>query len=170
MSKVIDLEGGRRGKAEMRRAVELGKARGDRPARAVPIAQIITNTSPMSAQTFTVEELAGIVRLATITIRRDIRAGKLQAANGGGKSAYRISRSDAETWWRGRGGGALLERAANNFTDTRTLERDERNEIARDLDLLDELEALAAELTADTPPLADDAVERAYTEREAAQL
>lgn len=104
MSKVVDLDRVRRGKAELSRAVELGKARGSRPARPVPVGEI---TAP-AGSTLTVEDLASVARLAAITIRRDIRAGKLKAANGGGKSAYRISRADAEAWWRQRGGGTLI--------------------------------------------------------------
>jgi len=62
----------------------------------------------MAAQTLTIDELARVVRLAPITIRRDIKTGRLKAANGGGRSRYRISPTDAESWWRGRGGGTLL--------------------------------------------------------------
>lgn len=58
--------------------------------------------------TLTVPELATLSGLHPLTIRRAIGAGKLKAANGGGRSHYRISRIDAEQWWRGRGGGTLL--------------------------------------------------------------
>lgn len=43
-------------------------------------------------------------------------------------------------------------------------------EVARDLALMDELDALADRLTKNTPPLVDDAVARVYQEREDAQL
>jgi len=104
MSKVVDLDRVRRGKAELRRAVELGKARGSQPARPVPVAELIAG----GRVTLTVPELATLTGLHQLTIRRAIARGELKAANGGGRSQYRISRADAESWWRGRGGGTLL--------------------------------------------------------------
>jgi hypothetical protein len=63
---------------------------------------------------------------------------------------------------------ALLEHAAQ--VHPRIADVAQRAEIAGDLMALDELDALAARWTAHTPPLVDDAVERAYREREDAQL
>ncbi len=110
MSKVISMEGVRSGTAHLKRAKELGKVRGARSPRPVPVAEIISG----GGNVFTVEELSQLVRLAPITIRRAIHSGALRAANGGGKSGYRITRGDIETWWRSRGGGDLFE--ANNET------------------------------------------------------
>ncbi len=104
MSKVVDLEGVRRGKASLRRAVALGKARGSQSARPVPVAELIAG----GRLTLTVPELATLTGLHQLTIRRAIAQGELKAANGGGRSQYRISCADAESWWRGRGGGTLL--------------------------------------------------------------
>lgn len=105
MSKVISMDGVRSGTAHLKRAKELGKARGARSPRPVPVAEIISS----GGNVFTVEELSQLVRLAPITIRRAIRSGALRAANGGGKSGYRITRGDIEVWWRSRGGGNLFE-------------------------------------------------------------
>jgi excisionase family DNA binding protein len=107
MDTVIDMEGVRSGTAHLNRARELGKQRGVRMARPVPIDEIVAG-----GNIFTVEELSAMVRLAPITILRAIRAGELRAANGGGKSGYRITRGDISAWWRGRGGGDLF--AADN--------------------------------------------------------
>lgn len=104
MSKVINMEGVRSGTAHLKRAKELGKARGARSPRPVPVAEIVNGVGNV----FTVEELSQLVRLAPITIRRAIRSGALRAANGGGKSGYRITRGDIEAWWRSRGGGDLF--------------------------------------------------------------
>jgi excisionase family DNA binding protein len=103
MSKVIDMDGVRSGTAHLKRARELGKARGVRVPRPVPIEEILGG-----GNVFTVEEVAQLVRLAPITIRRAIRSGALRAANGGAKSGYRITRGDIETWWHSRGGGELF--------------------------------------------------------------
>lgn len=96
MSEVINIGGARRGNTLLRRV--------NRSARAVPMSGIIAG----SVTTMTVDELAATTRLSPLTIRRNIREGKLKAANGGGKSAYRISIADAESWWRARGGGELF--------------------------------------------------------------
>jgi excisionase family DNA binding protein len=163
MSKTIDLEGVRRGKAHLKRAVELGKQRGDQPARRVPLTEIIRPA------TLTVEELATMTRLAAITIRRDIKSGKLKAANGGGKSAYRISQPDAEAWWRGRGGGALLDPAMMPGSEARDQARTHGIDTSgreRRLALLDAMtEGLPdARSAAGLPPLTDDDIASNYDE------
>jgi excisionase family DNA binding protein len=109
MGKVIDLEGIRRGDAHLERAKRLNPKVTKRP---VPIAEIIGG-EPAPRVTYGVSEVAQIVGLHPLTIRRAIAAGELKAANGGGKSPYRISRADLETWWRARGGGVLQEATAN---------------------------------------------------------
>jgi excisionase family DNA binding protein len=101
MSKVIDLEGVRRGDAHLKRAKELNP---DVTRRAVPVAGILSS----SRLALTVPEIAQAVGLHPITVRREIRAGRLRAASAGGKGHYRISRADVEAWWRGRGGGSLF--------------------------------------------------------------
>jgi hypothetical protein len=167
MSEIINIEGVRRGNAHLRRAVELGKQRGNRPARAVPISDIIAD----GATTMTVDELATTTRLAPITIRRDIKSGRLKAANGGGKSAYRISLADAESWWRARGGGELF---GDGKDDTRGAAMPQSGAD------LEELEAMFDELNADADtqgaPLPSrtlqdygQAVASTYGEREGAQ-
>ncbi len=111
MDTVIDMEGVRSGTAHLKRARELGKKRGVRMARPVPIDEIVAG-----GNIFTVEELSALVRLAPITILRAIRAGELRAANGGGKSGYRITRGDISAWWSGRGGGDLFAADGNQAT------------------------------------------------------
>jgi excisionase family DNA binding protein len=111
MAKVLDLEGVRRGDAHLERAKRLNPKVTKRP---VPVAEIIGG-EPAPRVTYGVSEVAQIVGLHPLTIRRAIAAGELKAANGGGKSPYRISRADLETFWRARGGGALLEPVANNM-------------------------------------------------------
>jgi excisionase family DNA binding protein len=108
MGKVIDLEGVRRGDAHLKRAKELNS---DVTRRAVPVAGIVSN----SRLAFTVPQVAEIVGLHPITVRREIRAGRLRAASAGGKGHYRISRADVETWWRSRGGGVLQESAVSTL-------------------------------------------------------
>jgi excisionase family DNA binding protein len=156
MSKVISMEGVRSGTAHLKRARELGKSRGARSPRPVPVGEIISS----GGNVFTVQELSQLVRLAPITIRRAIRSGALRAANGGGKSGYRITRGDIETWWRSRGGGDLFEVAdatAPEYSDQK----------ASRLAALDHIGTYNTR--AGLPPLSDDAVADAYCEREDAQ-
>ncbi len=163
MSNTIDLEGVRRGKAHLKRAVELGKQRGARPARPVPLGEIIAG----GAATLTVDELAMLTRLAAITIRRDIKSGRLKAANGGGKSAYRISRTDAEAWWRGRGGGALIgEPAAGEAPYLTNGNGAGNNGLARRLALLDSMtdDLPNDRAAAGLAPLTDDDIASSYDE------
>ena len=67
--------------------------------------EIVSN---MQTLVFTVPQLAALVAVHPDTIRRAIAAGELRAANSGGKTHYRVSRMDAEAWWRARGGGSLF--------------------------------------------------------------
>ena len=62
----------------------------------------------MQSLVFTVPQLAALVAVHPDTIRRAIAAGELRAANSGGRTHYRVSRMDAEAWWRARGGGSLF--------------------------------------------------------------
>ncbi len=78
-------------------------------ARPIPIGELVAR----GRVTLTVPELATLTGLHALTIRRAISAGELKAANGGGRSHYRISRADAESWWQGRGGGTLLGDSAS---------------------------------------------------------
>ncbi len=174
MGNVIDLDLVREGDAHLKRAKRLNP---NVTARSVPVAAIANGA-------LTVTELAQIAGVHPQTIRRAIAARELQAASKGHRGHHRISRADAEAWWRRRGGGTLLETDKSDENVERIIAEvraqlghdaprralREQNEIAHDLGLLDELEAMANELTGDTPPLADDAVELAYMEREAAQL
>lgn len=101
MPKTINLDLVKSADARLKRAKRLNP---NVTARPVPVAQIVER----GRVTLTVPELATLTGLHPLTIRRAISAGELQAANGGGKSAYRISQPDAESWWRGRGGGTLF--------------------------------------------------------------
>jgi excisionase family DNA binding protein len=107
--KVINLEGVRRADARLQRAKELDPNVTTRP---VPVGELVA----IGRVTLTVPELAALTGLHPLTIRRAIGNGELKAANGGGRSHYRISRADAEAWWRGRGGGTLLGDATINTT------------------------------------------------------
>ena len=96
MSNTINLELVRQGDAHLKRAKELNP---NVTARPVPIADLGAFDVPTLAQ------LAGV---HPQTIRRAIEKGELKAARNGRYSQARISRTDAEVWWRGRGGGTLL--------------------------------------------------------------
>ena len=98
MSNTINLDLVREGDQHLKRAKRLNPSV---TARAVPVATIATGA-------FTVPELAQLAGVHPQTIRRAIQAGELKAATGGFKGHARISRTDAEVWWRGRGGGTLL--------------------------------------------------------------
>lgn len=75
-----------------------GKASKRKPSISTKITRVV----------YTVRELAEATGLSNVTIRRAIDSGQLRAAQGGSRAPYRISRSDAEAWWRRRGGGALF--------------------------------------------------------------
>lgn len=99
MPNTINLDLVRQGDQHLKRAKQLNPRV---TARAVPVASITTGA-------LTVPELAQIAGVHPQTIRRAIHAGELRAATGfQGKGHARISRTDAEVWWRGRGGGTLL--------------------------------------------------------------
>lgn len=109
MPKTIDLSLVRSADARLKRAKSHSP---NVTARPVPIAELVAR----GRVTLTVPELATLADLHPLTIRRAIAAGELKAANGGGRSHYRISRADAEAWWRGRGGGTLLDDVATAAT------------------------------------------------------
>ena len=96
MSQTINLELVRQGDAHLKRAKKLDPSV---TARAVPVGE-------MGA--FTVPQLASLANVNPQTIRRAIAKGELKAAKSGHYSQARISRTDAEIWWRERGGGTLL--------------------------------------------------------------
>jgi len=62
----------------------------------------------METLVLTVPQLAALLSVHPNTIRRAIAAGDSKAAHGGGRNRYRISRIDAQDWWRALGGGALF--------------------------------------------------------------
>jgi len=96
MSQTINLELVRQGDAHLKRAKKLDQ---NVAARAVPVAEV---------GAFTVPQLASLAGVNPQTIRRAINKGELKAAKAGLYGQARISRTDAELWWRGRGGGTLL--------------------------------------------------------------
>jgi excisionase family DNA binding protein len=96
MSQTINLELVREGDAHRKRAKKLDP---NVTARAVPVAEV---------GAFTVPQLASLAGVNPQTIRRAIAKGELKAAKSGLHTQARISRTDAELWWRGRGGGTIL--------------------------------------------------------------
>lgn len=99
MPNTINLDLVREGDQHLKRAKRLNP---NITARTVPVGSI-------ASRAFTVPELAQLAGVHPQTIRRAIHAGELRAATGfQGKGHARISRTDAEVWWRGRGGGTLL--------------------------------------------------------------
>jgi excisionase family DNA binding protein len=121
MPNTIDLDLVRQGDQHLQRAKQLNPRV---TARAVPVATITTGA-------LTVPELAQLAGVHPQTIRRAIHAGELRAATGfQGKGHARISRTDAEVWWRGRGGGTLLGdltplESAPSPSGTTTISREE---------------------------------------------
>lgn len=116
MSQTINLQLVREGDAHLKRAKKLDPRI---TARAVPVAEV---------GAFTVPQLASLAGVNPQTIRRAIHKGELKAAKAGHYGQARISRTDAELWWRGRGGGTILgdltptvtqdaEAAAGRFDD-----------------------------------------------------
>jgi excisionase family DNA binding protein len=71
-------------------------------ARPVPIEELVQGAA------LTVPELAAITNMHPLTIRRAIGARELIAASNGKKGHYRITRADANSWWKGRGGSGLF--------------------------------------------------------------
>jgi len=63
-----------------------------------------------------VPEVAQVVGLHPITIRREIRAGRLRATGAGNSGRYNIKRTDANDWWRSRGGSELFVGSNGNAT------------------------------------------------------
>ena len=100
--KPIDLEKVREGDAHLERARRLHDEEGREP-RPVPLEEIAMEDQT----TFSVQEAARLAGLSEETIRREIRAGKLKAAQVG-TGPYRISRVEIANWWRSRGGGELF--------------------------------------------------------------
>jgi excisionase family DNA binding protein len=96
MSQTINLELVRQGDTHLKRAKKLDPRI---TARAVPVAEV---------GAFTVPQLASLAGVNPQTIRRAIHKGELKAAKAGHYGQARISRTDAELWWRGRGGGTIL--------------------------------------------------------------
>jgi excisionase family DNA binding protein len=96
MSQTINLELVRQGDAHLKRAKQLDQ---NITARAVPVYDV---------GAFTVPQLARLAGVNPQTVRRAISKGDLKAAKGGHYGQARISRTDAEIWWRERGGGTIL--------------------------------------------------------------
>lgn len=71
-------------------------------ARPVPVEELVQRGA------LTVPELAAIANMHPLTIRRAIAAGELPAASNGRKGHYRITRADANAWWKARGGSGLF--------------------------------------------------------------
>lgn len=114
MPNVIDLDLVRQGDAHLKRAKRLNP---NVTARPVEVAQIVTT----QRQAFTAPELARLVGVHPQTIRRAIEAGELKAAQSGQHGHFRISRTEAQQWWKGRGGGTLWDepKPAENTPETR---------------------------------------------------
>lgn len=66
-------------------------------------------SDPRDRQTLTPTELAHEIGKAPKTVRRYLRRGYIKAVKLGGK--WRISKADANAWWRERGGGLLFPEA-----------------------------------------------------------
>lgn len=96
MSQTINLDLVRQGDAHLKRAKQLDQ---NITARAVPVYDV---------GAFTVPQLARLAGVNPQTVRRAISKGDLKAAKGGHYGQARISRTDAEIWWRERGGGTIL--------------------------------------------------------------
>lgn len=120
MSQTIDLELVRQGDAHLKRAKELNP---NVTARPVPVADV---------GAFDVPTLARLAGVHQQTIRRAIAKGELKAARNGRYSQARVSRTDAEIWWRERGGGTLLGDLAPTVAPVQTGAKTSRKEaIAR---------------------------------------
>jgi excisionase family DNA binding protein len=99
MPSTINLDLVRSADARLKRAKRLNP---NVTARPVPIEELVQRAA------LTVPELAAIANMHPLTIRRAIGAGELKAASNGAKGHYRITRADANIWWKGRGGSDLF--------------------------------------------------------------
>jgi excisionase family DNA binding protein len=99
MPSTINLDLVRSADARLKRAKRLNP---NVTARPVPIEELVQRGA------LTVPELAAIANMHPLTIRRAIGAGELKAASNGAKGHYRITRADANAWWKGRGGSDLF--------------------------------------------------------------
>lgn len=68
-----------------------------------------TNQILKEHNALTVTQLAIAANVTPQTIRRAIASGNLRAAQSGEHGHFRISRTEAQEWWRNRGGGALWD-------------------------------------------------------------
>lgn len=100
---MIDLQKVREGDRHLREAVRLDPTITQRP---IPLHEIMQSIEPQ--HTFTPSEAAELTGFSEETIRREIRAGDLKAAEG---HPQRISRPELARWWRDRGGGELFDSA-----------------------------------------------------------
>lgn len=66
--------------------------------------------------TYSVREVSEVVGFSAETVRRHIRAGRLQAAGDGG--TYRVSRAELERWWASLGGGQLFAESGSRGSDS----------------------------------------------------
>lgn len=99
MPSTINLDLVRSADARLKRAKAINP---NVTARPVPIEELVQRAA------LTVPELAAITNMHALTIRRAIGAGELKAASNGKKGHYRITRADANAWWKGRGGSGLF--------------------------------------------------------------
>jgi excisionase family DNA binding protein len=162
MGNVIDLDLVREGDAHLKRAKRLNP---NVTARPVPVEAIATGA-------LTVTQLAQLAGVHPQTIRRAIAARELQAASKGRKGHHRISRTDAEAWWRRRGGGTLLGDATS--ADAYALQAPAytngngagNNGLAQRLTLLDSMtdDLPNDRAAAGLAPLTDDDIASSYDE------
>ncbi len=104
MPSTINLDLVRSADARLKRAKRINP---NVTARPVPIEELVQRAA------LTVPELAAITNMHPLTIRRAIAAGELKAASNGAKGHYRITRADANAWWKGRGGSDLFPEFAS---------------------------------------------------------
>ena len=116
MPSTINLDLVRSADARLKRAKSLNP---NVTARPVPIEELVQSAA------LTVPELAAITNMHPLTIRRTIAAGELVAASNGKKGHYRITRADANAWWKRRGGSALFPDLESAPAPTATISREE---------------------------------------------
>jgi excisionase family DNA binding protein len=117
MPATINLDLVKSADARLRRAKRLNP---NVTARPVPVEELVQRGA------LTVPELAAIANMHPLTIRRAIAAGELKAASNGAKGHYRITRADANAWWKGRGGSGLFPEFENTLTNPTRTRREAR--------------------------------------------